>query len=138
MAVVIPDSHKDLLEQVIVVILGSVSAEGKPSSAAVWRRWDGERIFITSDPDTRKHRNIKANPQVTVMTLDPKNPYRYIELAGIVEEITHDGALDELNRHTQMYMGKTNYFGDVEPAEKLAEYKGVIFKIRPTRVSTFG
>ena len=116
MPFVIPDSHKDLLEQAVVVILGTVSAYGKPSSAAVWRRWDGEHILITSDPNTRKHRNIQANPNVTVMTLDPKNPYRYIEVAGVVEEITHEGALEELNRHTVMYMGKPNYFGDVEPA----------------------
>lgn len=138
MSVLIPDSHKDLLEQAVVVILGTVSVDGKPSSAAVWRRWDGEHILITSDPNTRKHRNIKANPNVTVMTLDPKNPYRYIEVAGVVEEITHEGALEELNRHTVMYMGKPNYFGDVEPAEKLADYKGIIFKIKPTRVTTFG
>jgi PPOX class probable F420-dependent enzyme len=137
-AVIIPDSHQDLLEQAIVVILGSVSADCKPSSAAVWRRWDGEFILITSDPNTRKHRNIQANPNVTVMTLDPKNPYRYLEMAGVVEEVTHDGALEELNRHTLMYMNKPNYFGDVEPAEKLTEYKGIILKIRPTRVATFG
>ena len=138
MAVVIPDSHKDLLEQAIVVILSSVSADGQPSSAAVWRRWDGEFILITSDPNTRKHRNIKTNPHVTVMTLDPKNPYRYIEIAGVVEEITHHGALEELNRHTMMYIGKANYFGDVEAAEKLADYNGIIFKIRLTRVATYG
>ena len=46
--------------------------------------------------------------------------------------------MEELNRHTLMYMGKPSYFGDVEAAEKLADYNGIVFKIRPTRVATYG
>ncbi|MEZ4668795.1 MAG: pyridoxamine 5'-phosphate oxidase family protein [Anaerolineae bacterium] len=138
MTVTIPDSHKDLLERAVVVTLSTVSADGKPSAVPVWRRWDGEFLLITSDPDTHKHRNILANPHVAVVALDHKNPYRYLIVKGIVETVTHDGALEELNRHALMYVGKPNYFGDVEPIEKLAEYNGVVFKIRPTQIAGFG
>jgi PPOX class probable F420-dependent enzyme len=137
-AVIIPDSYKDLLENPIVVILTTVSPEGKPHAVAVWRRWDGEYILTTSDPDTRKHKNILANPNVSVLALDPQNPYRFLEIGGIVETITHDGALEELNRHSLAYMGKPDYFGGVEPAEKLATYNGIIIKIKPTRVVKMG
>ena len=138
MAVTIPDSHKDLLEKPIVVVLTTVSAEGKPHAVGIWRRWDGEFIRITSDPDNRKHRNIQANPNVSVMALDPQNPYRFLEIGGVVESIETEGALDELNRHTQLYMGKDQYFGNVEPAENEATYKGIMFKIRPIRVVKYG
>ncbi len=138
MTVIIPDSHKDLLEKPVVVILSTVSAEGKPHSVAIWRRWDGEMIRITSDPDNRKHRNILANPNVSVLALDPQNPYRFLEIGGVVESIETEGALEELNLHTQLYMGKAKYFGNVEPAEGEATYKGIMFKIRPMRVVKFG
>jgi PPOX class probable F420-dependent enzyme len=138
MAVVIPDSHKDLLEKPIIVILSTVSAEGRPYSVAVWRRWDGEFIRITSDLNNRKHKNILANPNVSVLALDPQNPYRFLEIGGVVEAIETVGALDELNLHTQLYMDKPNYFGNLEPAENEATYKGVMFKIRPTRVVKYG
>ena len=138
MSIVIPESHRDLMEEPIVVILATASADGKPHAVAVWRRWDGEHILITSDPNTRKGENIKANPNVSVVILDPKNPYRFLQVEGVVTETVSEGALEELNRHTQAYMGKPNYFGDVEPAEKLKEYRGIIFKIKPTRVTKFG
>ena len=138
MTFVIPDSHRDLLEKPVVVILSTVSAEGKPHAVAVWRRWDGEFIRITSDPNVRKHKNILANSNVSVLALDPQNPYRFLEIGGVVEKIETEGVLDELNLHTQLYMGKPNYFGDVEPAEKLATFKGIMFKIKPVRVVKFG
>ncbi|MBI1279763.1 MAG: hypothetical protein GC179_16665 [Anaerolineaceae bacterium] len=138
MPVLIPDSHKDLLENPIVVVLTTVSAEGKPHAVGIWRRWDGEFIRITSDPNNRKHKNILANPNVSVMALDPQNPYRFLEIGGVVERIETQGALDELNRHTQMYMGKPNYFGTIEPAENEATYAGIMFIIRPTRVVKYG
>lgn len=138
MSIIIPDSHKDLLEKPVVVVFTTVSAEGKPHSVGIWRRWDGEFIRITSDPDNRKHKNILANPNVAVMALDPQNPYRFLEIEGVVESIETEGALEELNRHTQLYMGKSTYFGNVEPAESEATYKGIMFKIRPTRVIKFG
>ncbi len=138
MALVIPDSHRDLLEKAVVVILSTVSVEGKPYAVAVWRRWDGEALRITSDPNNRKHRNILANPNVSVLALDPQNPYRFLEIGGVVESIEAEGALDELNLQTQLYMGKPKYYGTVEPADKEPEFKGVMFKIKPTRVVKFG
>ena len=138
MAVVIPDSYKDLLEKPIVVVLSTISAENKPYAVAVWRRWDGETIRITSDPNNRKHKNVLANPNVSVLALDPQNPYRFLEIGGVVESIETDGALDELNFHTLLYMGKPKYFGTLEPAENEATYKGIVFKIRPTRVVKYG
>ncbi|MCA0458372.1 MAG: pyridoxamine 5'-phosphate oxidase family protein [Chloroflexi bacterium] len=138
MTVIIPDSHKDLLEKPIVVSLTTVSAEGKPYAVGIWRRWDGEYIRITSDPDNRKHRNILANPHVSVMAIDPQNPYRYLEIGGVVESIVTEGALEELNRHTQNYMGKPKYYGAVEPAERESSYNGILFMIKPERVVKYG
>jgi len=138
MPVVIPDSHQDLLEKPVVVILSTVSAEGKPYAVAVWRRWDGEFVRITSDPNNRKHKNILANPNVSVLALDPQNPYRFLEIGGVVESIETEGALEELDRQTQLYMGKEKYYGNVEPAEREAENKSIIFKIKPSRVVKFG
>jgi PPOX class probable F420-dependent enzyme len=138
MSIEIPEQYRDLLEGPVVVTLTTVSAEGKPHAVAVWRRWNGEHILITSDRVTRKIKNIQANPQVSVAALDPKNPYRFLEFGGEVVEVTPNGALEELNRHTRLYMGKDEYFGGVEPAEGLAKYDGVLIRIKPTRIVKFG
>lgn len=136
----IPSSHRDLLEEPIVVTLTTISAENEPYSVAVWRRWDGEYLRITSDAGKRKHRNILANPHVALLVLDPDNPQRYLSIGGVVTEIVNEKAdvVAELDRQTSMYTGKPHYFGAFEPLEAQATFDGVIIKIRPTRIVTLG
>jgi PPOX class probable F420-dependent enzyme len=134
----VPATHLDLLENPIVVTLATLTPESAPHLAAVWRRWDGTHMRITSDRQVKKIRNIAVHKTVAVMALDPANPYRYLVMEGIVEQMTAEGALDELNRHTQMYMGQPRYYGAAEPVEKEASYDGVQIVIRPTHFIKIG
>lgn len=137
MSIAIPQSHLDLLNNAVVVTLTTVSSEGEPYSVAVWKRWDGKHLFITSDAGLRKHRNVLANPHVSVMALDPENPYRYLSIGGIAEVI-EENVVEELDRQTLHYIGELHYFGSQEPKEAEASFKGVILRIEPTRVVTLG
>lgn len=133
MSITIPDSHKDLLEKPIVVTLATVSAEGKPYANPVWRIYDGQHILVSVDYSSHKHRNVQANPNVSMVAIDPENPYRYLQIDGVVEELDEAGALAVLDRLTMFYMGKPVYFGNVEPESLRATYRGMLFKIRPIR-----
>jgi PPOX class probable F420-dependent enzyme len=135
---IIPESHKDLLEKPVVAVIATVTPEGKPHNAGIWRWYDGEYVYITCDYGSRKHKNMSANPNVSLLMLDPANPYRYLEVRGTVVEMIEAGALELLNKLSDFYVGKPQYFGQVEPAEKLATYRGVLFKIKPERAVTFG
>ena len=137
MSAVIPASYQDLLNDPIVVTLTTVSAQGAPYSVAVWRRWDGEYLLITSDAGTRKHKNVLANPQVSVLALDPRNPYRYLSIGGAAE-VVETGVEEELDRQTLLFKGEPHYFGSQAPLEEKATFKGVILKIRPTRIVVLG
>lgn len=138
MPVLIPDSHKDLLEKPIVVTLTTLSEAGDPYSVVVWKRWDGQHLLITSDAGTRKHRNIIANPKVAVLVLDPDNSQRYLSLGAVVEGIIDTGVVEELDRQAAAFTGSTHYFGTHEPIENQATFDGVFFKIKPIRIVTFG
>ncbi len=136
--VVIPESHKDLLEKPIVAVFTTVTPEGKPNSVGIWRFFDGEHILISTDYGSRKHKNVQANPNVSFIMLDPASPYRTLEVRGVVVEITEYGALEVLNKLTNFYMGKPEYFGHVESADRLATYRGALIKIKPEKCVTFG
>lgn len=138
MSTTLPESHRDLLEQPVVVTLTTVSAEGEPYSVAVWRRWDGQHLLITSDAGTRKHRNAAANPRVAVLALDPNNSQRYLSIRGVVEALDTTNVTAELDRQTQLYTGDPHYFGKFEPVENEATFTGVVLRIRPTRFVTYG
>jgi len=138
MSAIIPESHRDLLDQPIVVTLTTQSAQRELYSVVTWKRWDGEYLYITSDAGTRKHRNIAANPQIAILVLDPTNSQRYLSLGCVVEGIIASGVVEELDRQSSAFTGEAHYFGAHEPIENQATFDGVYFKIRPTRVVAFG
>jgi len=75
--------------------LSTVSAEDKPYAVAIWRRWDGEFIRITSDPNNRKHKNILANPNVSVLALDPQRQ----QIARLLPQRGKNRLIDRANFH---------------------------------------
>ena len=128
MSLTVPEKYKDLLERPVVITLATVSGDGRPFATPIWRWFDGTHIQISTTPNIRKHKNVLANPHVTTVAIDPDNPYRYLEVPGVVEVITEEGALELLDRLTMLYMGKPHYYGVIEAEEKAPEYEGVLFK----------
>lgn len=111
MPTLIPDAYLDLLENPVVVIFVTLMPDGQPQATPVWCKWDGEHIIVNTAEGRRKHRNVLANPKVTICAVDPENPYRYLEVRGTVTAIVPDAeaTIDEL---AQAYRGKPRYYGE--------------------------
>lgn len=138
MSNIIPDSHKDLLEKPLITTMVTVMADGQPQATVVWRHYDGNHILVSTTRGRQKERNLRDNPKTTLMTIDPQNPYRYIEIRGIVEEVTEEGGIDLINTLAQNYTGKSTYYGGVAPAERATTETRVVLKIKPQKVVTIG
>src|SRR5690606_13912242 len=94
---IIPETHRDLLEDQIIVALATLMPEGYPQVTPVWCSYDGTHIIVNATADRQKHRNMTERPQVTIMAFDPQNQFRYLEVRGIVEEITAEGGGESMN-----------------------------------------
>ncbi|MEM7028356.1 MAG: PPOX class F420-dependent oxidoreductase [Chloroflexota bacterium] len=138
MSIIIPKTHQDLIEGPIVVTLATVMPNGQPHTTIIWCRYDGQHILFSSSQGTQKNKNIDHNPQVSLMALDPQNAGRYLEIRGVVESQFTDGAIQELDRITQLYTGKPTYYGHIVPAESFGTRVHVISKIRPTKIVVRG
>lgn len=134
--VTIPASHKDLIEQPLVSTLATVTPAGQPHTTAIWRFYDGTHILFMTSRHLQKAKNIAVNPNVSLMVIDPHNSARYLEVRGVVEEVTEAGALEVLDKITYFYTGKPTYYGHIVPAENLGTRTHIICKIRPTKVVT--
>jgi PPOX class probable F420-dependent enzyme len=134
MSSVIPDSHLDLLTGPIVAIFTTVSPSGKPENTAVWCSWDGTHILINTKTGRRKERNIQQNANVAVFVLDPKSPYRWIDVRGVIEEIAPDHDYANINSHAQLYEGVDEYYGGFAPIERKGTEERIIYKIKPQHV----
>jgi PPOX class probable F420-dependent enzyme len=87
---IIPEEHRDLLERPLIADLATVREDGTPQVNPMWFAWDGEFIRFTHTNFRRKFRNLQANPAVAISIVDTENPYRYLEVRGVVDRIEPD------------------------------------------------
>lgn len=132
----IPDSHLDLLMESVTVALVTMMPDGQPQCTPVWCDYDGTHILVNAGIGRQKDRNIRRNPKVTVLAIDPANSYRFLEVRGVVDEITEDGAEDNMNALSLQYRGIPKRYGDGAPPKEVEAR--VIYKIRPVRVIARG
>jgi PPOX class probable F420-dependent enzyme len=88
--VAIPDGYESLLERPLYGHLATTRPDGRAQVNPMWFDWDGEKLFFTHTTKRQKYRNITANPNVAMSISDPDNPYRYLEIRGVVEEVVPD------------------------------------------------
>jgi len=127
-----PDAFLPLLEGPVVVNIGTIMQDGQPQVHPIWCNLDDGDILVNSAKGRAKDKNMRARPQVTVLAVDPRNPYRYMEVRGTVIEITEDGADKHIDDLAELYMGKRPY-----PFRAPGEVR-VSYRIRPKSVHTFG
>ena len=78
-----------------------------------------------------KDKNVRKNAKVTIFAIEPDNAYRWIEVRGEVAEITEKGADENIDAHSQKYLGKPY------PWRKPEETR-VLYKIKPVKINKLG
>jgi PPOX class probable F420-dependent enzyme len=131
----IPSSHLDLVDCPRVAALTTMMPNGCPQTSVVWCDFDGEFVRVNTMRGFQKERNMRRNPKVTLLCYDPREQLRYLEIRGLVAEMTQEGAGAHLDSLASKYLTRTvRYFGDVVPAELAAVEIPVLCRIMPIRV----
>jgi len=132
MTITIKDNYKDLLERPIVVSLVTLMPDNQPQASPVWFDYDGSHIRVNTARGRQKDINMTERPQVTVLFVDPDNPYRYMEVRGTIDGVTEEGALDHINSLSDRYFGRPDFYAG-NPDRRGKEVR-VIYKIKPDHV----
>ena len=135
MAVPIPESHRDLLVEPIYGVLATMMPDGQPQSSIVWVDYDGCYVLLNTTLERQKGRNMRANPKVALLVIDPQDGSRWIEVRGRVVEMRKEGAEAHADQLTQRYTGKQRFYGDIYPVEQRQRETRVIVRIDPIKVS---
>lgn len=136
----IPDSHLDLIDGPYWAALTTVMPDDQPQTTPVWCNREGDYVLINTMQGFRKEKNMRTNPQVTLLIYDPRNSSRYIEVRGRVIEMSEAGAVEHNDKLTQLYTGRpeARFFGDAIPAELAAKFRPVKVTIAPLHVRVEG
>ncbi len=135
MSIPIPHSHRDLLVDPIHGVLSTLMPDGQPQSNIVWADYDGTYVLINTTLERQKGRNMRANPKVALLVVDPKDVSRWVEVRGNVVEIQREGAEAHADHLTQQYTDKHRFYGDIYPVEQKHKETRVIVKIEPVKIS---
>jgi PPOX class probable F420-dependent enzyme len=131
----IPASHRDLAECPPVAALTTVTPGGYPQTSVVWCDFDGQCLRVNTMRGFAKERNMRRNPRVTLLCYDPHQPLRYLEVRGIVAEMTEAGAAGHLDCLASKYAGRPiRFFGEAIPASFAQTETPVLCRIRPAHV----
>jgi PPOX class probable F420-dependent enzyme len=101
----LPESHADLLERPLFGNLATVRPDGAPQNNVMWFAWDGSRIRMTHTKQGQKFHNLEREPRVALSIADPDDPYRFLEVRGVVENITDDDKRASFYRSLQERYG---------------------------------
>ena len=127
-----PEAFQDLLkdETRAFAYLATVMADGSPQVTPVWFNTDGEYLLVNSARGRVKDRNMRKRPQVALAIADPKNPYRYVQVRGVVVDFIEQGAAEHIDALAKKYTGADRYAN--------ARDDRVIYKIKIQKVNTMG
>jgi len=132
----IPDDFLDLVNCPRVAALTTIMPDGRPQTTVVWCDFDGKYVRVNTMRGFRKERNMRADPKVTLLCFDPREPLRSLEIRGRVFEMTEVGALEHLDGLSEKYTGAKPYFGACVPMEFKEREVPVLCRILPVHVVT--
>ena len=128
----IPENFLDLFEKKAFANLATIMPDGGPQVTPVLVELDGDSVVVNSARGRQKDANMKNHPKVALSMLDPENPYRYLEIRGVVTDITEDGGDPHIDKLANKYLGVDKY-----PYRQEGEVR-VIYRIKPEHFSSFG
>ncbi|GIU84887.1 MAG: putative pyridoxamine 5'-phosphate oxidase [Acidimicrobiales bacterium] len=129
---VIPESHRDILEKKAFAHVATIGPDGAPQCNPVWFDWDGEILRFSQTKARQKYKNLLRDPRIAVSVIDPDNPYRYVEIRGVVEGIDDDENNEFIDRMAKKYIDQDHY-----PWHQPGDER-VVVRVRPTKATYMG
>ncbi|QHC30116.1 MULTISPECIES: PPOX class F420-dependent oxidoreductase [unclassified Streptomyces] len=130
MSAALSDRLKSLLDGKVFIVVGTVQPDGSPQMSPVWVKRDGEHLLFSTTVDRRKKLNLDRDPRVTVVVMNPDQPYEYAEIRGTAE-LTTDGGRSLIDDLSLKYTGKK--YAEFNP-ESSEDAERVVVRITPRKV----
>jgi PPOX class probable F420-dependent enzyme len=136
----LPAVHKALLSDAVTASVATINADGTAQLTPNWVEDDGTHLLLNSVRGRLKDRNYRARPDVTVMLVNPQNPYHWITVYGRITRIVDEDnkrnghlATESIDRLAKKYLNTTPY-----PLRDPNGEVRVLYTVTIDRIVTFG
>ncbi len=130
------DELMNYLSAVRIARISTVN-KGKPHIAPVWYIYDGTHFYVSTGAKTRKARNIKKNPNVSLIIDSTDGMFRHkcVMVEGRAD-LSREGHPEVTKKIYARYLGGDQ--GLKHPfAQELMKGDQYVVKITPTRILTW-
>jgi len=128
---VLTEKQREFLEQPFVGEVTTLRPDGSPHTTVVWVDVDTDEVIFNTAVGRAKERHLRNDPRISLIVVDPENPYRWVSVSGKAELDT-TGADDEIDKLAKKYLGQDEY-----PWRNPEETR-INVRIRPEHVEATG
>ena len=117
----VPKEYSDLVEKRALAYLATIMPDGSPQVTPVWFDMFEGHFRVNTARGRQKDRNMTRDPRVALSIQDPEDPYRYMQVRGVVVETTEesaDGRLAGLRRELLKQEAIRYLLGETEDGEE--------------------
>ena len=103
----LPEDVRALFEAPNYAHLATVRPDGGPHTVPVWVGIAGGKIAFLTSPDSRKARNIAADPRVAISVTDRGQPFTMAQVRGrVTTRLDGDEAWTIIDEISRKYTGQ--------------------------------
>lgn len=125
---------REVLDSPVFATVATIQPDGTPQQSVVWVQRDGDDVLFMVGVGSRKERNLRRDPRVSVLVCPPEAPYGYAAIRGaaLFEPALTERLRDQL---TFKYVGRT-YAEHVEQTpEAVTDAEVVAVRVQPGRIA---
>jgi PPOX class probable F420-dependent enzyme len=112
MSALIKPEFVQLLESKAVAFVSTIGPKGEPQTTPLWFLWEDDVLRFSLVEGRQKLRNLRRDPRISVVVVDPSDPTWYLELRGQVDDLVADPDLTLERKIAMKYRGD---HADIEP-----------------------
>jgi PPOX class probable F420-dependent enzyme len=134
--------YRRLLDEPVTAVIAVMGDDGRPWLTPVWFNYAGDTVLLNLAEHRRKTEWIRRTPQVTMLLMNPENPYHWVSLkATVAREVREDDpaegprATETIDQSWAKYTGAEPPYGLRDPA---MDERRVLFECRVDSVAVFG
>jgi PPOX class probable F420-dependent enzyme len=117
-----------LLDAPNVAVISTRNPDDSILSAVVWQSIEDGHVAVNSAKGRQWPANLDRDSHITLVVVDPENPYSYVQVRGRAEGTT-DGADEHIDALAKKYLGQDEY-----PFRQPGEER-IKFVIQPEKVT---
>ncbi|MFC8078125.1 TIGR03618 family F420-dependent PPOX class oxidoreductase [Streptomyces sp. NPDC057307] len=115
-----------LLSKRVTGVITTLLPDGSPHSVIAGVVIEGDELVSHTGPGAYRLRNLRADPRINILAIDPETPMRYVEVRGtaVIEETKGAELVQTFKDHAEKY--------DLPEEAGKVEAEATVVKIRVT------